>query len=302
MITIRQLQALYWVAKLQSYRDAAEILHLSQSALSKRLAELETILGKAIIDRSGYRFGLTQFGSVLIRRIGPFLQSYEELCRFGTDSIELEGHVSFGLVELVTLTWLPNAIASLRSQFPRIVLEPHVSRSPELIQRVKTGATNFAVVTVKDFDDDLEFTKAADVDYSLLISPKLLNPEMGFRREDVVRYPVLTQSPESKPVQVFDAWAVGHEISVQKVLATNSLTAVLRMVLMGLGAGFLPLGLCAPLIRDQRLIKVEDTPHALIGYYFVKRKAAFDELNAAVHRIMSATCDFSVSTYTELTS
>ena len=45
MITLKQLEALYWCAKLQSFASAANRLHTSQSAISKRISELERAIG-----------------------------------------------------------------------------------------------------------------------------------------------------------------------------------------------------------------------------------------------------------------
>jgi len=299
MITIRQLQALYWVAKLQNYSDAAEHLHLSPSALSKRLVELETIMGKAILDRSGYRIALTQFGRAFLERTGPFLRAYDELCKFGVEGDELEGHVSFGLPQLVALTWFPKAIASLRSHYPKIVLEPYVNTASELIERTKKGFIDCSVVNTLTFDEDLAYTKVSDVEHSLFISPKLLAYDASFESVDVHKYPVLTQVPDSNVTHVFNGWALKHGIEARKVLTINSLNAILQMVLAGIGAGFLPSGLCAPLVRHQYLIKLQKMPDAILGYYFVRQKGPTSELNSAVEALMISNCDFHLSMYAE---
>lgn len=47
LITLKQAEAFYWVSKLGGVVDAAERLHLAQSTVSKRILELEAVLGTA---------------------------------------------------------------------------------------------------------------------------------------------------------------------------------------------------------------------------------------------------------------
>lgn len=51
MITLKQLEALCWRAKLQSFASAANRLHTSPSAVSKRVSELERAIGEPLFDR-----------------------------------------------------------------------------------------------------------------------------------------------------------------------------------------------------------------------------------------------------------
>ena len=65
-MTLKQLQAFYWAATVASFGVAAERLHVSQSTLSKRIAELEGQLRKPLFDRSGHRAALTEAGEQLL--------------------------------------------------------------------------------------------------------------------------------------------------------------------------------------------------------------------------------------------
>ena len=66
MITLKQLEALYWCAKLKSFADAASRLHTSQSAISKRVSELERAVGEPLFDRSRRLPRLTARGDQLV--------------------------------------------------------------------------------------------------------------------------------------------------------------------------------------------------------------------------------------------
>lgn len=52
MITLRQLEALYWISHLGTFERAATRLNTTQSAISKRIQELELVVGLAVFDRN----------------------------------------------------------------------------------------------------------------------------------------------------------------------------------------------------------------------------------------------------------
>ena len=65
-ITVKQAEAFYWVAKLGSMIEASAHLNLAQSTLSKRISELEAIVGTSLFDRGNRTIILTRTGENLI--------------------------------------------------------------------------------------------------------------------------------------------------------------------------------------------------------------------------------------------
>ena len=66
-MNLRFVEAFYWVVTLQSVTRAAEKLHLTQSAMSSRIASLEEELGTLLLDRRDKQFRLTVAGAALLR-------------------------------------------------------------------------------------------------------------------------------------------------------------------------------------------------------------------------------------------
>ena len=64
-MTLRQFEVFLAVARAQSFRRAAETLHLSQPALSQHVRELEGALGARLFDRLGRAVHLTEAGRIL---------------------------------------------------------------------------------------------------------------------------------------------------------------------------------------------------------------------------------------------
>ena len=62
MLTFKQIEALYWTVRLGTFAASAQKLHTTQSAITKRIQELEADFDIALFDRSGYRAELTARG------------------------------------------------------------------------------------------------------------------------------------------------------------------------------------------------------------------------------------------------
>ena len=73
----QNLKAFITVANSGSFSEAAELLHLTQSAISKRIAQLEHQIGKKLFDRIARQVTLTEAGTELLPRAQRILQEYE---------------------------------------------------------------------------------------------------------------------------------------------------------------------------------------------------------------------------------
>jgi DNA-binding transcriptional LysR family regulator len=70
MITLRQLEALYWIVQLGTFERAAAKLNTTQSAISKRIQELEAACHITVFDRDRRGAKLTEKGERRCRRGG----------------------------------------------------------------------------------------------------------------------------------------------------------------------------------------------------------------------------------------
>jgi len=74
---LQQLQAFLAVAERNSFRAAAEAIHLSPPALSRRIDKLETILGVKLFNRTTREVELTSLGRVFLERARTALDDLE---------------------------------------------------------------------------------------------------------------------------------------------------------------------------------------------------------------------------------
>ncbi|MCK6416232.1 MAG: LysR family transcriptional regulator [Giesbergeria sp.] len=120
-ITLRQLRALVALVRSGSFTQAAASLHLTQSALSGQIKELEAALGVRLVERSTRRIGLTEAGKGLYPLVDKILQDLEAVLH-GVDDIKAlrQGVVRVAAPQLLACTLLPQVIAAFRAQHPGV--------------------------------------------------------------------------------------------------------------------------------------------------------------------------------------
>ncbi|HVX83110.1 MAG TPA: pca operon transcription factor PcaQ [Devosiaceae bacterium] len=82
-VKFRHLRTLVEVARQQSVGKAADVLHVSQPAVTKTLRELEAALGATLVEREGRGIRITRFGEVFLQHAGASLAAIQR----GIDSV-----------------------------------------------------------------------------------------------------------------------------------------------------------------------------------------------------------------------
>ena len=133
-VRLQHLQTLAAVVQAGGIRKAAQDLHLSQSAVSRVVAELEDLVGLPLLERSVRGAAPTLFGAALVRRSsGVFdelrgaLRELDELADPGG------GLVRVGCVETLHAGLVGAAIEALMAMYPRLRCEVESGQAPDLI-------------------------------------------------------------------------------------------------------------------------------------------------------------------------
>src|SRR5438034_9513 len=124
VMTFKQLEAIYWVARLGGFAQAATKLHTTQSAISKRVQELESLFDTPLFDRTLRTARLTDKGeemfAVAQRLLGQRDTAVEQFLRPEV----IERRLRLGVTELTAMTWLPRLVQRIESFYPKVVIEP----------------------------------------------------------------------------------------------------------------------------------------------------------------------------------
>ncbi len=153
-MNISDLKAFVCVAEQHSFSQAAERLHLTQPAISKRVAALEDSLDTRLFDRIGRSVKLTTAGSALLVHAQKILLAVEDSRRaIHNLSGEVSGQLSVGTSHHIGLHRLPTVLKTFSQQFGDVQLDLHFLDSEAACGKVEHGELELAVVTLPPFDD-----------------------------------------------------------------------------------------------------------------------------------------------------
>lgn len=295
-MTLKQLEAFYWAASLGTFAIAAERLHVTQSTLSKRIAELEQDLGTALFDRSGQRALVTPAGTALLQRARAMMTLEQEIRQTISESEVLSGRCHFGISELSATTWFPDFVRLVAEEYPALRIHPQVGLTKHLERLVERGTLDCAVVTGAGSLSELHYETLTTVDFSWMAAPSRIKRGTLLSAAEVARHPVIASTEDSGLSAALHVWAAGAGIQLEEVLPCNSLTTIINLTVAGMGISFLPRRYVQPLVKRRLLIELRSEP-ALprMNYRMVYRKGDTRQLVTSIRAILASQINFDMA-------
>lgn len=130
-------------------RAAAE-LHLTQSAVSRRVLRFEDAVGAPLLDRRSRPFVVTEVGRDTLERCRRLLSAATELTAATRRHAQPAGEVRVGVAHALTEVALVRPVDELRRAFPGVSLRLRTGWSRELLTRVQSGSLDAALVLLPD--------------------------------------------------------------------------------------------------------------------------------------------------------
>ncbi|MFM0077020.1 LysR family transcriptional regulator [Paraburkholderia sediminicola] len=288
------MEAFYWTAKLGSFSAASAHLHTTQSAVSKRVIELEGALAVMLFDRSQKRPVLTVQGRALVETAAEMLDVVERMGTQIDKGDPFVGRFHIGVTELCALTWLPQFVANVRAQFPRLVLDPDVDASGNLTDRLEDGSLDLIVVPGSgNWHKRYRATFLSNLKIVWMASPLIGMPRGIQKVAALAAYPLLMQSPTSAVSKLHEDWLREHGVSTKEALRTNSLPVIGQLTAAGLGISALPLDYFKQDISRGTLqvVKTEPAPPS-VDYYVLHRADGATAVAEEIARMVKVSCHF----------
>ena len=252
------VEAFLRVADRRSFRQAADDLGVSPSAISQTIRALESRLGIALFTRTTRAVGLTQAGELFLERTRP---AFEEMIAAGDDARGLADHPA-GLLRIA----VPPSVVPLLLQ---PVLASFAQRHPEVVVEIVAGA-ELVELTDGRFDAGIRLGELIASDmvavrltpplrYAMVASPDYLDrrgrPESP---QDLGSHSCVRMR---RTGGAFAAWNIAvdgrqTEIEVSGSVVVNDFNAMLEAALGGAGMAQLPAPIASSGLRDGRLEEV----------------------------------------------
>lgn len=138
--TLRQLEYAVAVADEKHFGRAAELVLVSQPALSGQIAELERRLGVVLFERTSRSVSLTEVGGHLIERFRTVLRNVDDLTAIAAvHDGTIRGTLRIAAIPTVAPYLLPPLVSVIRSTFPDVRLRFEELRTANLVEAMERG-------------------------------------------------------------------------------------------------------------------------------------------------------------------
>lgn len=223
-------ESLVAVADAGAVTTAAQRIHISQSALSRRLQQLESELGAQLLVRGRHGAELTEAGRLAVVECRAMLVRYDTMRRDIAEHLGLgRGTVVLGGGATVTSCLLPPAIASFRANHPSIRFLVKEAGSHQVADDVAHGRAQVGIVTLPVVHDDLELTPLLD-DEIVLVARRDDPLRSPARTADLVGRGVIAFEPGSAIRRTIDTSLAAASIAVEVTMELRSVPSMLQMV------------------------------------------------------------------------
>lgn len=148
-MNLRDLEYLVALAAHRHFGRAAAACYVSQPTLSTQIKKLESELGVVLIERGSRSVLLTAAGEEVVSRARHLLDDADQIRRIARAVADPEsGTLRLGLFPTVAPYLLPHVVGGLRARFPRLELLLVEEKSPELIERLRAGTLDAALLAL----------------------------------------------------------------------------------------------------------------------------------------------------------
>lgn len=142
----RVLKYFLTAAREQNITRAAELLHISQPALSRQLMQLEEELGTKLFIRGKRKLTLTDSGRLLFRRAQDIVDLTEKTEEEFRQGGKLSGVISIGSGESETMRLLAECMLSFHESYPSVVFELYSNTGDFIKERLDRGLLDIGVL------------------------------------------------------------------------------------------------------------------------------------------------------------
>jgi len=241
-ITLKQIRAFVTVAQAGSFTAAANRLHLTQSAVSVLISELEQQLGLRLFDRTTRLVQLNDAGRDFYPAAEKILADLHNAISGSKDLVaKRRGRVAVAATPLMASILLPEAIAQYTAMYPGISVILRDTAAEQIQPKVRDGEVDFGIGTFAKSWREL-LAEPLMVDTLVLACPAghPLADKASVAWRELAGHPFISLTPDNSVGQLIRTCLADVGIEIHSAYEVSYLSTVVGMVGAGLGIAVLP--------------------------------------------------------------
>ncbi|KPF55479.1 LysR family transcriptional regulator [Novosphingobium sp. AAP1] len=272
-LAIYHLETLLWIARLGTFRAAAERLNTTQPAISARVKEIEEQLGVDLFRREGRNMVLTARGRALVADFEPLWAGFERALFKASDFGGATGIVRIGTGEIAAASCLPAFVAAVEQDLPGVTLEIELDLTARMLQQLLAGTSDMVFLAGPVASPGVRTTPLGSV--ALVWAASKATAQAGGFKQPLPVWSI----PEHSPIHgIMQESLAQHGITPPVIRTCNNVRALVEIIRLGSGAALLPETMVRGELASGELVQVLPSPKRQLRFEAAIRSAERDPL------------------------
>ena len=271
----------YEVANTGNITKASKKLNISQPAISKSIRNLEEQLGGNLFVRTQKGVILTEEGKIFYNYIKNAVENISNAENEFTNLINLNtGSIRIGVSTTITEKYLLPYLKKYHDLYPNITIYMYTDISNQLLEKLKNGLIDLAIVHVidKDYGDDIDIKKIKKI-HTCFVSNNIFKELIGkeVSLDELAKYPIILQTKGSNSRDFVEEIENEYNISFNKNVESSSYTLISEFAKIGLGIGVSTKEYIENDLKNKELFEIklkEKLPNRYIGIATLKKQVS----------------------------
>lgn len=243
----RTLEVFCAVANLKSFARAAQSLHMTQSAVSQRVLNLEAEVGDRLLDRTMKGTALTPKGHIMLSYAERLLGMRAELIQTLSEARTVRRTIRLGASETIAQTWLSAFIGAVSEQYPLVTFEIDVDVTSNMRKRLLSQEIDLVLLLGKVIEPGVDNIELCSYPLCFAASNRLKFDRRPVSLEQIARHPLIT-FPRNTPVYTsLQRMFQDNSIRAPQIHCSSSVSNIIKMTLDNVGISVL----APPLIEAE---------------------------------------------------
>ena len=256
---IESLKVFCDLAETESFTKAAQINHVTQSAVSQQMSSLERQFKSLLIERSKKKFRLTREGQILYDYSKQIIQTYDALfSRLQEIKDIISGTIRVATIYSIGLHDLPPYLKRFLKAYPTVNVHVEYRRSNQVYEDVLGNVVDLGLVAYPVRDAKLEVVPLRKDMMVLICHPQHpLARAKGVKLKDIAGQKFIGFEPDIPTRRAIDKILKEHGVQVQHVMEFDNIETVKRAVEIDAGIAIVPHGTITQEVSKQTLAELK---------------------------------------------
>ena len=276
----RRLQVFHTVAGVLNFTRAAEILHMTQPAVTHQIRQLEADFNTRLFDRVNNKISLTPAGIQVLDYASRILSLYDDMHESVKELTgDRSGLLTLGASTTIAEYMLPDLLGGFRREFPDVQVRLRVANTDAIVALVADSSIDLGIVEGEVQKQHL-LVEDCQQDELVVIVPNdhPLATKADIKPADLTGYPFVQREDGSGTRSVIAAYLLQHglhEDQLQHPFELGSTEAIKGAVQAGMGISIVSVATVKKELELGLLSAKTLSPQLLRPFYFVRQRQQF---------------------------